>query len=310
MDTARLTPEAARPTRPPRSPVRVLALLLGICAGGCRADGDTIVLGATTSTYDSGLVEHLIARFNEDHPELRVRTVIAGSGEALRLGRSGDVDLLLVHAPEAEARFVAAGHAPARRPVFHNSFVIAGPPADPARIRGADSPARAFAKIAAGEHRFVSRGDSSGTHYREIALWREAETTAAGPWYIESGQGQATTLHVAGERGAYTLTDEATLAVLADVLELDALVARHPALRNVYSLLEPVRARYPGGAAVLAGWLLSEDGLRAVAEFRVPGRQDPVFLPLAPGALEGVVPTATDSARGSAARGSPAHHVG
>ena len=315
MDPARLTP----PRTP--APVRVLTLLALLCAGGCRPDAETIVLGATTSTYDSGLIEHLIARFHEHHPGIGVRTVIAGSGEALRLGRSGDVDLLLVHAPEAEARFIADGHAPARRPILYNGFVIAGPADDPARVRAAASPAEAFARIAGGDHLFVSRGDSSGTHYREIALWRAAGVAApgsraasrgsgTGSWYIESGQGQATTLHVAAERAAYTLTDEATLAVLADVLALEALVVGHPSLRNVYSVLAPRAATAPGRAAVFANWLASEDGRRAVAEFRVRGRNGPVFLPLSPAEVEGGPPAATDSARGSAARSSPAHHVG
>lgn len=320
MDPARLTPPRTRPL------AGVLTLLAFLCAGGCRPDAETIVLGATTSTYDSGLIEHLIARFHEHHPELGVRTVIAGSGEALRLGRSGDVDLLLVHAPEAEARFIADGHAPERRPILYNGFVIAGPADDPARIRAAASPAEAFARIADGDHLFVSRGDSSGTHYREIALWRAAGVAApgrsragsggsgtgsqAGAWYIESGQGQATTLHVAAERAAYTLTDEATLAVLADVLALEALVVGHPSLRNVYSVLAPRAATAPGRAAVFANWLASEDGRRAVAEFRVRGRDGPVFLPLSPTEVEGGPPAATDSARGSAARSSPAHHVG
>ncbi|WP_420633161.1 substrate-binding domain-containing protein [Candidatus Palauibacter sp.] len=313
MDTARL---AAR-TR--RAPGPVFALILGVCAGACRADPDAIVLGATTSTYDSGLLEHLISRFNDDHPGVRVRTVIAGSGEALELGRTGDVDLLLVHAPDAEARFIAAGHAPRRRPVMYNSFVIVGPPGDPARIREAESPAEAFATIARDGHRFVSRGDSSGTHYREVALWREAGVTTRGAWYVESGQGQATTLHVANERTAYALTDGATLTVLSDVLELEALVADHPALRNVYSLLEPRAALRAGVAAVLADWFLSETGRRAIDEFRVRGGDEPLFIPWtfedaappdgAP-ALEGNSLSIADSGRGSAARGSPAHHVG
>ena len=316
MDTARLAArsQGLPATQGRRPAVTVVALLLGICAGACRADGDSIVLGATTSTYDSGLLEHVIARFNEDHPGLQVRTVIAGSGEALRLGRSGDVDLLLVHAPEAEERFIAAGHAPRRRPLMYNSFVIVGPAADPARIRGSASPAEAFEKIARGEHRFVSRGDSSGTHHREGALWAEAGLTAAGPWYIESGQGQATNLHVASERAAYALTDDATFTVLATVLDLDALVVDHPALRNVYSLLEPRTALHPARAAVFAAWLASEDGRRAIADFRVPGSDDALFTPLAPvdvaREVEGGLPAATDSARGSAARSSPAHHVG
>ena len=316
MDTARLTVlrRGRAGSRGRRRAAPVLALFVGVCAGACGAGGDSIVLGATTSTYDSGLLEHLIARFSQDRPGLRVRTVIAGSGEALQLGRSGDVDLLLVHAPDAEERFIAAGHAPRRRPLMYNSFVIVGPRGDPARVRESASPAEAFEKIAREGQRFVSRGDSSGTHYREVALWGEAGVTAAGAWYIESGQGQATTLHVASERAAYALTDGATFTVLAGVLDLGALVADHPALRNVYALLEPRAALHPAQAAVFAEWLLSEDGRRAIAEFRVPGSDEPLFMPLAPGdvagEVEGGLPAATDSARGSAARGSPAHHVG
>ena len=250
-----------------------------MCAGACATDADTFVLGATTSTYDSGLLEHLIARFNEDHPELRVRTVIAGSGEALQLGRTGDADLLLVHAPEAEARFVEAGYAPRRSPVLINGYAIAGPPSDPARIRGAASPSEAFAALARGAHDFVSRGDSSGTHYREIAFWREAGVAGAGAWYVESGQGQATTLHVASERGAYVLTDVATLAMLSQVLDLEALVEGHPSLRNVYSLLAPRAAARPERAAVFADWLRSGNGRRAIGEFRVRDGAEALFAP-------------------------------
>ena len=304
MDTARLRLSGTH------SAGQLLALVLGLCAAACRGDPDSIVLGATTSTYDSGLLEHLISRFNDEHPEVRVRTVIQGSGEALRLGRSGDVDLLLVHAPEAEARFIAEGYAPRRRSVMYNGFVIAGPPGDPARVGDAGSAAEAFARIAGGGHGFVSRGDSSGTHYRELRLWREAGLTAAGPWYIESGQGQATTLHVASEREAYVLTDGATFTVLARVLDLEALVVDHPSLRNVYSLLEPRAALRPVQASVLAAWLLSDDGLRAIAEFRVPGQNGPVFMPRTAEEVEGGLPAAADSVRGSAARGSPAHYVG
>lgn len=257
----------------------LLALGGGACAGACGTDADTFVLGATTSTYDSGLLEHLIARFNEDHPGLRVRTVIAGSGEALELGRTGDVDLLLVHAPEAEARFVEAGYALRRSPVLINGYVIAGPRADPARIRGSASPSEVFATLAEGEHGFVSRGDSSGTHYREIAFWREAGVTAGGAWYVESGQGQATTLHVASERGAYVLTDGATLAMLSPVLDLDALVEDHASLRNVYSLLAPRAAVRPERAAVFADWLRSGNGRHAIGEFRVRGGTEALFAP-------------------------------
>ncbi len=253
-----------------------------LAASACRGDRQSIVLGATTSAYDSGLLEHLIARFNEEHPEVRVRTVIAGSGEALALGRDGNLDLLLVHSPEAEASFVDAGHARERRPVMYNSFVIAGPPGDPAGIRGMSPAAAAFAKIARGGHRFVSRGDSSGTHHREVALWDEAGVAARGGWYAESGQGQGMTLQLASEREAYTLTDGATLSLLSGTVGLEPLAGGDRSLRNVYSLLQPEAALRPATAKALAEWLVSPRGRRAIAEFRHRGREFQLFWPWPP----------------------------
>ncbi len=247
---------------------------------GCGLDRDSIVLAATTSTYDSGLIERLVSEFRLDHPEVRVRTVIAGSGQALELGRRGDVDLLLVHAPEAEARFVEEGYSAERIPVMYNDFLIVGPPEDPAGIAGAGSPARALARIAATESSFISRGDSSGTHYRELALWAGAGVAPKGAWYLESGQGQATSLQVASERAAYTLTDRATFTVLQQLLELEPLVEGHPTLLNVYSLLQPTAAARPAQAAVFVRWLTSEVGERAIADFHYRGSDVPLFLPL------------------------------
>ncbi len=249
-------------------------------ACGSRDVGTVVVLGATTSTYDSGFIEYVVARFNSEFPGVQVRTVIAGSGEALALGERGDVDLLLVHTPDAEEHFVAEGHAPGRYPFVRNSFVLAGPPDDPAGIADAGSPSTALARIAAGNHLFVSRGDSSGTHIREILLW-EGAGIEPGSWagYIESGQGQATTLHLASQRSGYVLAEEATYEVLGDRLELTVYFQGGAALDNVYSILEPVSATRRQAARVLAEWLLSEGGRDAVEEFPVNDSGGPIFTP-------------------------------
>ena len=224
----------------------------------------------------------LVARFRADHPTVGVRTIVVGSGEALELGRRGDVDVLIVHAPLAEQRFVDAGHAATRAPLMANDFVIVGPAADPAGARMARDPADALRRIGAAARAFVSRGDSSGTHERELALWSQVGATREGDWYLESGQGQATTLQIASERQAYAFTDRATFDALSDILDLEPLVERHPSLVNPYSVIIPVRAAHPDEAGILAAWLTS-DGARAVIDgFSLPGDTVPLFRSAGP----------------------------
>ena len=274
MGSPRLTGPSGGP------PLGLLAFLSAALIAGCGVPAPPLVLAATTSTYDSGLLDSLVSRFRASHPGLRVRTLVAGSGEALELGRRGDADVLLVHAPRAEARFVAEGLATRREPVMSNDFVLVGPPGDPAEVAGM-RPAAALARIARRESRFVSRGDSSGTHEREIALWREAGVAPAGAWYIETGQGQAMNLQVASERGGYTLTDRATYTVLRDALALTPLVESPEELINVYSAIIPVASRQPELAAVLVDWLRSAPGREAIASYRLDGAAEPLFRPLA-----------------------------
>lgn len=255
------------------------AISLLLAAGGCGQRTPSLILGATTSTYDSGLLEVLVREFRADHPAARVRTIVVGSGEALELARRGDADVLIVHAPVAEARFVAAGHAARREPLMSNEFVIAGPASDPARVRDAADPADGFRRIAASGVGFISRGDSSGTHERELALWRDALTTPARPWYVESGQGQATTLQIASERQAYVLTDRATFDVLADITDLVPLSGNHPALLNPYSVIVPANAALPEEARALADWLVSDAATTVIDGFRLPNSSGPLFRP-------------------------------
>ena len=253
-------------------PIPFLALLSAACGDGRTS----VILAATTSTYDSGLLETLIAEFNDEHPAIRIRAVIMGSGEALELGRRGDVDILLVHAPEAEERFIEEGYATERVPVMYNDFVILGPSSDPAGVAGGETPASAFGAIARSEALFVSRGDSSGTHYRELALWKEAGIDAFGPWYLESGQGQGTSLQIASERAAYTISDR-------DILELKPFHERHRSLFNLYSVIQPTAALRTGEAQVFVDWLTSESGREEIARFRHRDAGEPLFGLLFPG---------------------------
>jgi len=257
-----------------------LLLFLSLSSGGCGNERATLVLAGTTSTYDSGLLEKLVQGFQVEHPEAEVRTVVAGSGETLELARRGDVDVIIVHAPEAETRFVEAGHATARTPLMYNDFLIVGPVSDPASVRTAADPAEAFRRIAAEQALFVSRGDSSGTHFRELAIWRDAAVEPTGDWYIESGQGQGTSLQIANERDAYTLTDRATFIVLSRLIELESLVGEHGSLLNLYSVIEPTAAVRRAEAATFANWLSSDGGMRLISEFRFRSDTTPLFYPL------------------------------
>lgn len=271
---------AARLSATPAAP-----LLAALCmASAACGDGvPPVILAATTSTYDSGLLDTLIVRFHETHPDQPVRAIVAGSGEMLELGRRGDADLLLVHAPAAERRFMQEGHGSGRTPLMRNDFLIVGPPDDPAGVAETTDPVAAFRRIAQSAARFVSRGDSSGTHERELALWRTAQVEPAPPWYVESGQGQGTTLQIASERRAYALVDAATFTVLAHILDLAPLVrGPDPALTNEYSVILPTAAAHPAEARVLADWLFSPSGRDAIAGYRLPGSGRPLFTPLGP----------------------------
>ncbi|CAA9466990.1 MAG: Tungstate ABC transporter, substrate-binding protein, partial [uncultured Solirubrobacteraceae bacterium] len=205
---------------PPR--IRVaLSVLLALCAcvlaacGGSDGARRPVILAATTSTQDSGLLDVLVPAFEADSG-WRVRTVALGSGQAIALGRRGEADVVLAHSPAAERALMASGVAGDRRLVMVNDFVLVGPPGDPARAAGDSAPA-ALAAIARRRAPFVSRGDESGTHVFELGLWKRAEVAPRPPWYQETGQGQSATLRLAAERGAYALSDRATyLATGAD----------------------------------------------------------------------------------------------
>src|SRR5256712_2667844 len=196
----------------------------------------TVILSTTTSTQDSGLLDVLVPVF-EQQTGFTLKTVPVGTGQALALAARGEADVVLVHAPSLEKKYVEEGTLSNRRLVMVNDFVVVGPTRDPGGVRGETRAVAALAKIAASGSRFVSRGDRSGTHVLEQSLWTQAGVTPAAPWYIESGQGMGATLALADDRRAYTLTDRGTLLALGRRVALRALGEGGPAPLNVYAVL-------------------------------------------------------------------------
>lgn len=260
-------------------------LLVTALAGACRGGGQAIILATTTSVYDTGLMDAIVPAF-EEATGLRLKVVPVGSGQALRLGREGQADVLLVHSPEAEARFMAEGYGRERRLVMVNYFVVVGPADDPAGVRGAASAQEAFQRIARSGAPFYSRADGSGTHERERAIWARLGLDPTGqPWYHEVGAGQAQTLLAASEQRGYALTDKGTYLGLSRRLALTVLVEGDPFLRNEYHVITVDPARSPhvnaAGAAALADFLVSPQGQRIIGSFGVREFGEPLFQPVA-----------------------------
>jgi tungstate transport system substrate-binding protein len=246
----------------------MLLVLAGVPAGARAQQNEgtrVVILATTTSLQETGLLDSLKPRF-EQATGFRLRAVAVGSGQALRMAERGDADVVLAHSPAAEQAFMAAGHGVRRRIVATNYFTIVGPPDDPAGIRGSRSAAAALTAIAGRGAVFVSRGDSSGTHVRELALWRDSGTAPRWGGYLESGQGMAATLLIAEERRGYTLTDRASYYNLRHRLTLVPLREREAALLNVYHVIELNPAGRPR---------LNVAGGRAFADFVTsPAMQD------------------------------------
>lgn len=231
---------------------------------------ERLLLATTTSLRDSGLLDVLVPAF-EESSGLRVEVVAVGSGQALELGRRGDADVLLVHSPESEERFLAQGYARRRRPVMYNDFVLVGPAADPAGVKRAGSIEESFGRVARANANFVSRGDGSGTHAMELKTWAAAAIHPEPPWYIEAGAGMAEVLRMASQKAAYTLADRATYVALRQGLELQVLFEGRPSLRNHYSVIVPSGPRSPPARQMrgeaFAEFLFSPAARRLIAEF-------------------------------------------
>jgi tungstate transport system substrate-binding protein len=265
----------------------VVAFWLPLAAGCGEGNGGTdrreLLLASTTSTQDSGLLDVLIPAFEEE-TGYSVKLVSGGSGQAIENGRRGDVDVLLVHSPDAEKGMVADSDGIERAPVMHNDFVIVGPPGDGAGVRGTGSPAAAMRAIAGAGAPFISRGDDSGTHVLERKLWVAAGIEPRGErWYEESGQGQGATLQIASQKGAYAATDRATFLVQRNNLDLEIAFEGDPALLNVYHVIvvNPDKHRDVNVAAARAwgGFVTGEAGQRLIGEFGAKEYGEPLFVP-------------------------------
>lgn len=262
----------------------LLALPAAAVAPSPATPSTVVILSTTTSTRDSGLLDVLVPMF-ERQTGYTVKTIAVGTGQALALAARGEADVTLAHAPDLERRYVAEGKMSRRRLVMYNDFVLVGPAADPARIAGGPSVVDAMQRIAASRSRFVSRGDGSGTHARERALWKRAGVTPAGAWYMESGQGMGATLGIANERRAYTLTDRATLLAFRARVTLSVLIERDALLLNVYSVMEvnPAagpRVNAPGGRA-FADFMVAPETQAVIERFGVDRYGQSLFVPVA-----------------------------
>lgn len=256
----------------------LLALGLGlVVAVSCgRAPGHVVRLATTTSTADTGLLDVLTEQFRED-TGTRVDVIVTGTGQALAHGRNGDVDAVLVHAPADEELFVTEGYGLTRVPLMWNDFVIAGPPADPAGISSAQDVTDALKRVSEAQATFISRGDDSGTHKKELQLWERAGLDPRGAWYVEAGQGMGACLTMANEMRAYVLTDRGTFLSRLNTIELEVLFEGDEALVNPYAIIAINPARFSGvnfaDAQRLIEWLVSSRGQGLIEGFRVNGHQ-------------------------------------
>ncbi len=273
---------------PRHSPLHRLTVLIGlvlgiVILGGCVPAAHAeqrLRLATTTSTENSGLLAAIHPSFERAHGVV-IDVIAVGSGKALELGDNGDVDVVLVHDPDAEAAFVASGAGVDRRAVMYNDFVIVGPPADPAAVGAARNAAQAFALIASRAQAFVSRGDKSGTHVKELALWQAAGVTPSGPWYFSTGQAMGPVLLMSTDKQAYTLTDRGTWIAYHNKLALKLLHQGDPSLHNPYHVIAINPQRHPHVQSALAhayaDFLVSAEGQALIAGFKIENEQ--LFVP-------------------------------
>ena len=251
-----------------------------LTAGVCHAR--ELRIGSTYTTQDSGLLEVLLPAF-EKATGIKTRAIVGGTGQVLKYGERGDVDILLTHSPADEVRFVANGYGTERREVMYNDFVMIGPKTDPLKLRGSTDMVAAFKKISQAEAPFASRGDDSGTHKMELRLWARAMLSPAGKWYLSTGQGMGQMLLIANERQAYALSERGSFLAIKKRLDLEVLIEPEPPLANIYGVTLINIARHPhinaAAAKQFADWITSSAGQLAITTFRIDGKQI-FFLPL------------------------------
>jgi tungstate transport system substrate-binding protein len=266
-----------------RKPLKLCALTFLLVASACGGQKKTrLVLAATTSLEDTGLLDILAAEFAKTHPDIELSPVAVGTGQAIQLGRRGDADVLLSHDSAAEMELVSEGVAVERSSVMYNDFIIVGASSDPASAKGSD-PRRGLTAIAKTGSTFVSRGDDSGTHRKEKALWRAAGVepdSIEGSWYIRAGVGMGDALLLAGEKHAYVLTDRGTYLRFKPRIGLAVLVEGDSALHNKYGVTV-MKGERQKAAEVFARWVRSEQVQRIIGNFGRAEFGQPLFTPSA-----------------------------
>ena len=261
---------------------QAFSLLIGVCLlATAQAEQQFIKLATTTSTENSGLLAYLLPDFEKQYP-YEIKVISVGTGKALRLLKEGDVDVVLVHARAAENKLVAAGFGVNRADVMYNDFVIVGPVRDPAGLDNTSDANSAFKRIADSKSLFISRGDDSGTHKKELGLWQEAGITPDGEWYREVGQGMGKALQISSELEAYTLTDRGTWLAYEGKLPLRILAEGDQRLFNPYGIMAANPDKYPdanyAGAMALITWITSPQAQRKIAAFTI--NEKALFIPL------------------------------
>lgn len=259
----------------------ILSALTILLVGTAPLQAAPLRLATTTSTQNSGLLDLLLPAFQQ-HSGIKVHVIAVGTGKALKMGRDGDVDVVMVHATVAEEQFVRAGHGIDRLQFMYNDFIIVGPKSDPAKIQQQDSIASMLKLIQKSGTRFISRGDDSGTHKRELKLWQNANLRPSGEWYMEAGQGMGRVLQMAGELEAYTLTDRGTWLAQKGKNGLAILGSSDEQLNNPYGIIAINPDKYAdinySAAKQLIDWLGSQPAQQLIKGYRLGG--EPLFVPL------------------------------
>jgi len=261
----------------------IVSLFILIGSSTVLAQTKTVILSTTTSTQDSGLLDVLIPIF-EKNTGYFVKTIAVGSGQAMAMGQKGEADVLLVHSPAAEKKFVAEGYGINRRIIMHNDFIIVGFPTDSAKIKGIKLASEAFKKIASAQALFLSRSDKSGTHTKEMGIWEASGIKPEGEkWYQQTGLGMGQTLNVTAEKKGYTLTDRGTYLALKKNLGLDILVEGDAILLNIYHVIEINPAKWSkvntAGGKAFADFMVSKETQDIIKTFGVDKFGSPLFFP-------------------------------
>ncbi len=280
----------------PFAAVLCVAVLVAMLATGCNSQQSSttekpaeeksqLILATTTSTQDTGLLDELvIPEFNKKYPQYEVKTIAVGSGEAMAMGAKGDADVLLVHSPKDEDKFMADGNGSSRKAVMHNDFVVVGPKSDPAKVKGTKSAADAFKNIADAKAAFITRGDDSGTHKKELKIWDEAGVKPSGAWYVNTGQGMGETLRIADQKSGYTLTDRGTwLSTKSSLPNLEIVVEGDNLLQNFYHVIVVSKKKFPKineqGAIAFSDFIISPETQKMIGEFGKAKYGQPLFIP-------------------------------